>query len=353
MDASDILNLPRERPGAAGPAPKIKPPLTKKPDGVSREVFALTKGLPCVVPTAATAYKERRKLDKATPWRWREFTNSARDDGARFHHWAKKNDNDEYYFAQYNKTMTVDKYTDEEYAAYFEDNDWTKPETDTLFELCQRLDTRFITVADRLENRSVEDVKARYYAIARKLLDVRGRYSDEELTTMPLYRFQYDKDYDVRRKTQLNQLHRRTPADEAEEAKLLAELKAVDETLKKDQKLRTRARKQAESAHQNLEQPDLDSGLTVTQGRASRDAKRTRVTKQEKFNAKSPRGGPAARGGFRNAVADDTPEGKVQRKLLDLGVDLWPLPVASVTIAHSELVDSLTKLVELETKLRS
>lgn len=101
----------------------------------------------------------------------------------------------EYYFAQYNKTMTVDKYTDEEYAAYFEgllaapcpvtptlltytvtpglyeyttvcdcisqclvlaDNDWTKPETDTLFELCQRLDTRFITVADRLENRSVE-----------------------------------------------------------------------------------------------------------------------------------------------------------------------------------------------------
>lgn len=39
----------------------------------------------------------------------------------------------------------------------------------------------------------MQDVKARYYAIARKLLDVRGRYSDEELTTMPLYRFQYDK----------------------------------------------------------------------------------------------------------------------------------------------------------------
>jgi len=363
MDASDILNIPRgEKPTAA---PKIKPPVTKKPDGVSREVFALTKGMPCVVPTTANTYKERRQVGKAVPWRWKDFGNSARSDELRLLHWAKKADlNDDYYFTQYNKTMNIDTYTDEEYGNYFEDNDWTKPETDKLFELCQRLDTRFITVADRLDGRSVEDVKARYYCIARKLLDVRGQYSDEELATMPLFRFQYDKDYDVRRKTQLNSLHNRTPADEAEEAKLIAKLKAVDETLKRDQKLRTRARKQqAETANAGREREAIQEqgpssprrdrdrdNLTVTQGRAQREAtKRQRVSHPvyhylQKEKAKPP--GPRA------VDPDDTTEKKVQRRLEELGVDAWPLPVANVTVAHSDLVDDLTKLVELEQRLR-
>jgi len=247
--------------------------------------------------------------------------------------------------------MTVDKYNDDEYTSYFEDNDWTKPETDKLFELCQRLDTRFITVADRMENRTVEDVKARYYTIARKLLDVRGQFTDDELSTMPLYRFQYDKDYDIRRKQQLNSLHRRTPADEAEEAKLVAELKAVDETLKKDQKLRTRARKQAESALQNVEVADRN--VTVTAARPMRENKRQRTAaSSNKFTMKVK--GVTDRRGLRGGDgADDTPEGRVQRKLQELGVDPWPLPVASITMAHSELVDDLNKLVELEHRLRS
>ena len=38
-------------------------------------------------------------------------------------------------------------------------------------------------------------------------------------------------DYDVRRKEQLNQLMRRTPADEAEEAVLVAELQVPPVTL--------------------------------------------------------------------------------------------------------------------------
>jgi len=343
FDASDILNIPRERTGPAV-APKIKPPTTKKPDGVSREVFALTAGMPCVVPTAASAYKERRHLGKATPWRWKEFSNSARSDEVKFYHWAKKNDNDEYYFTTFNKTMTVDKYTDEEYTAHFEDDSWTKPETDKLFELCQRLDTRFITVADRLENRSVEDVKARYYSIARKLLDVRGQYNDDELSTMPLYRFQYDKEYDVRRKAQLNQLHKRTPADEVEEAKLIAELKAVDETLKRDQKLRVQARKKATAASHMDDPPSPRD--TITSGRPVREAKRQRTTRPSNKN----KGAPI---GMRVVEPDEPPEAKVQRKLQQLGVDSWPLPVANVTIAHSALVDDLMKLVELEAKLRA
>ena len=89
--------------------------------------------------------------------------------------------------------MRIDVYTDKEYADHFEDANWTKEETDNLFALCKRLDTRFIAIADRMENRSVEDVKGRFYSVTRKLLDVRRQHSNEKLSSMPLYRFAYDK----------------------------------------------------------------------------------------------------------------------------------------------------------------
>lgn len=41
---------------------------------------------------------------------------------------------------------------------------WTKEETDQLFELCERLDLRFIVIADRFpSSRTVEELKDRYY----------------------------------------------------------------------------------------------------------------------------------------------------------------------------------------------
>jgi hypothetical protein len=334
----------------------------------------------------------------------------------------------EYYFATFNKTMTHFEYTDQEYTANFEDASWTKEETDKLFFLCNRLDTRFIAIADRLEGRSVEDVKSRYYNIARKLLDIRGEYNDDELASMPLYRFQYDKDYDVRRKAQLNQLHNRTKEDEAEEAKVLSELKALDETLKKDAKLRTKARKQAEAVQSAAFPPPWDLttlhvnctmyhdtvcgaqealGLkkgyqeeeeeeelparrgggreTVTTGRPQREVKRPKRETAPSFKAQA-----AARGrllvdeyarpcswflypemtlvtslyliltlvtvidaGYRGELEEDiSVEGRVKLKLHELGVDEWPLPVASVTIAHTALLDDINKLVALETQLR-
>lgn len=43
--------------------------------------------------------------------------------------------------------------------------DWSKEETDQLFELCERFDLRFIVIADRFPTaRSVEDLKSRYYS---------------------------------------------------------------------------------------------------------------------------------------------------------------------------------------------
>jgi len=257
--------------------------------------------------------------------------------------------------------MAVDTYNDKEYAEQFEDTagdkaPWTREETDKLFALCQRLDTRFITVADRMENRSVEDVKARYYSVARKLLDTRGKYSDDQLSTMPLYRFQYDKEYDVRRKEQLNQLHSRTKEDEEEEAVLMTELKAIDGCLKADSKLRTRVRKAQEAA---LRPPEPEEDLaprgsrrgepdTVTLRRPKREsAKRIKFERPSEApaeSAKVPRG-------FRGVDVDDSAEGRLKVKLQELGVDEWPLPIANVTVAHSRLIVDLNRLVALEMKL--
>ena len=68
------------------------------------------------------------------------------------------------------QSVDVPTYSELEYQQYLHDDGWTKQETDYLFELCRRFDTRFIVIADRWDrlrfpNRTVEDFKERYYGI--------------------------------------------------------------------------------------------------------------------------------------------------------------------------------------------
>ena len=47
------------------------------------------------------------------------------------------------------------RYTAEEYSQYFVDNSlsaWTKEETDTLFDMCEQFELRWLVIADRWEN---------------------------------------------------------------------------------------------------------------------------------------------------------------------------------------------------------
>ncbi len=107
---------------------------------------------------------KRPKLERRVdPWAWLSFENPARPDQFQLHHWAKiKEQGEPYQFARFNKKVEVIKYTDEEYKAVIEpvsnDNDhknlqqwcdWSKVETDVLFDLCERFQLRFIVIADR------------------------------------------------------------------------------------------------------------------------------------------------------------------------------------------------------------
>ncbi|KAI9610910.1 hypothetical protein H4Q26_008755 [Puccinia striiformis f. sp. tritici PST-130] len=87
-----------------------------------------------------------------------------------------------YRFARYNTTSNVFSYTTEEYYHLLRDDHWTKAETDYLFDLLNTYDLRFPVVHDRYEfggshERSLDDLKARYYSICQNLIPHRPNLS--------------------------------------------------------------------------------------------------------------------------------------------------------------------------------
>lgn len=106
--------------------------------------------------------KKERNLKKAVDkWVWHGFSNPARNDSLVLHHWTKAKDTDEAYpFSRFNRKVEVIRYTDEEYAQLSDNlkfkagglaivTDWSKEETDHLFDLCEQFSLRFIVIADR------------------------------------------------------------------------------------------------------------------------------------------------------------------------------------------------------------
>jgi DNA methyltransferase 1-associated protein 1 len=70
--------------------------------------------------------------------------------------------------------VPVPAYTDAEYLQHLHNESWSRQETDHLFDLCRRFDLRFIVIRDRWDrsrfpDRSVEDLKERYYDICATL----------------------------------------------------------------------------------------------------------------------------------------------------------------------------------------
>ena len=76
------------------------------------------------------------------------------------------------------QSADIPAFSDLEYQQHLHDEHWTKQETDHLFDLCKRFDLRFVVMQDRWDresfgNRSVEDLKERYYNICNILTKVR------------------------------------------------------------------------------------------------------------------------------------------------------------------------------------
>lgn len=186
----------------------------------------------------------------------------------------------DYKFARLNKKIICFVYTDTEYEEHlnFLSSEWTKEQTDELFALCRQFDLRWPVIADRLSfDKSIEQIKDRYYSIARALIDVRANTDElkKKAKTHPIVTNAYDYgsvcdgcivwsivflyspyvskhflntciDHEVKRKQQLERMFARPREEEEKELYIREQLKKIEaikkrrqEEAKKEQKKQT------------------------------------------------------------------------------------------------------------------
>ncbi|CCM01759.1 uncharacterized protein FIBRA_03825 [Fibroporia radiculosa] len=225
-DVRSILSLPN--PSTPGPSQ-----VRKAPNTTERSTPALTTQL------AKPQLKQKPNLGGGgrVKWEWRPFKNDARSDSLKLSHWARAGTDPEaeYGFSKYNVQPVSFVYSQDDYARFLEDNEWTKEETDYLFDLVREYDLRWYIVHDRYgyadgPERTLEDLKDRYYTVCRRLVKNRPWAGDEAGKTQLLSSLQFDKDREVMRKNYIASLENRTELQKAEEDALYVELKRLEQS---------------------------------------------------------------------------------------------------------------------------
>lgn len=246
-DLRSALSLPATAPSQSQPR-KSAPQPSKKPEGISRELYALIG--PSAPSLAANLAKPRLKQKPnfsgrgTTKWEWRPISHPARGDTLQLGHWVKANEPDnEYLFAKYDVQPAKYTYSDEEYSTLLEDNEWSKEETDYLFNIAHDYDLRWYVIHDRYEfldgpPRAIEDLKDRYYSCCRKLIRSRPWSGDEASKSQLLNNYQFDKEREKMRKNYIASLEERKQEEIAEEEALFIELKRLEQNERKFRKER-------------------------------------------------------------------------------------------------------------------
>ncbi|KAK6508342.1 swr complex subunit [Arthrobotrys conoides] len=255
-DVRDVLGID---PGALEPRqPPLKKQRTveKRPDGITRELYALLGENAPPVAVVEHRFKDKPKfLGSVAPWREQTFKNPARKDGLELKHWVRQSSLQEtggldgelegaggqqplpldYQFAKFNIKINVLEYSDAEYDAVLKDDDWSRQETDYLFNLIKEYDLRWVVIADRFEfegkDRTMEDLKARYYSVCRNVMEMRTPVTMMSAEESALYTaMHYNKEQEVERKRIVQMQLYRTPAEVEHEQHLIAELRRIHDS---------------------------------------------------------------------------------------------------------------------------
>jgi DNA methyltransferase 1-associated protein 1 len=281
---------------------------------MSREVVALhgDRPPPVAIVDSSKVYRKRFKRDfKPSRWEHVDFANSARDDGLLLKHWRKKKTapppaqvtNDvngdimeidsqpvlgptptDYEFAKFNVEITVPTFTDEQYERFLVDRtgDWSQEETEYLLDVIKTYHQKWPVIYDRYEwkvtvpqstvegeeknatvaapvrERSMEEMKARYYFICAKSMEfslpngVAGM-NTEEFALHDQYT-KFNPELERRRKQLAWALCLREEKDIREEEFLLSELQRIMISAQKFETERAELRQRLEIA------PTLSSG---------------------------------------------------------------------------------------------
>lgn len=218
------------------------------------------------------------------------FSNQARSDGLLLKHWRKKKDvnaatfpatpaesnaasemeqderivktEPDYHYAKFNVKLPRPEYTNDEYETHFKSEDWDKSETDYLMGIAIEYDLRWIVIADRYEytpseqkpagessmavtmqakTRTMEDMKARYYNVAAKIMALRHPMSSMSNAEFEVHEkmTKFDPKLEAARKKLAETLLSRSLDEVKEEESLLAELKRMvskDESFSQERK---------------------------------------------------------------------------------------------------------------------
>lgn len=212
------------------------------------------------------------------------FLNQARDDGLVLKHWRRKpttappvqdgedmpmeeGENSESYienngdYLKYNIEVDIPTFSDEEYDAYLRSDDWSREETDYLFQVIKDYSYRWAVIWDRYDyqlannshltqetvngdasqalaalpfappkQRTLEDLKARFYHISAKLMKLRipeMQMDAEQYTTYEMLS-KFNPELEGNRKLLAAALMNRSMDEVKEEEFLLAELQRIN-----------------------------------------------------------------------------------------------------------------------------
>ncbi|OEL33086.1 SWR1-complex protein 4 [Dichanthelium oligosanthes] len=300
MDAKDILGLPKT-PFASSQEKKSRPPKEpqRKPDGVSREVYALTGGVGMapLMPTIEASHLKRRPAAEKEKVR---VVNGVPPTG-------------DYQFAKYNKKVDVLKYTDEEYEKYLIDP-----------------------------------------VVSRSLLIHRAR-SFDDVSGNPLVKDSYDAAHDTERKRALSALLSQTKQQERKDAETLAEAKRIMESRAASKNVDEAGMPSSSdnamvpvdgvsplsSTHPPLTHPNTAANSSIPNSlRTLRVYLRTHALDQMVQAA-------SASAGLRVIK-------RVDQTLQDLGVNLKPkVPTKAVCVEHLELRNEILTLLNLQKQLQN
>ncbi|TQD78494.1 hypothetical protein C1H46_035947 [Malus baccata] len=388
MDAKDILGLSKtSHPASQEKKSRPVKESQRKPDGISREVYALIGGVPPLMPAVEPLQlKKRPPTDEKITWQWLPFTSSARKDNLQLYHWvgfvpyvlnlalcfqitwqwlpftsSARKDNlqlyhwvrvvngvppiGDYSFAKYNKSVDVVKYTDEEYEKHLTDDMWTKEETDQLFELCQQFDLRFIVIADRFpSSRTVEELKERYYKVSRSILIARAAASPGDVSEHPIVKEPYKFTQERDRKRALSMVLSQTKHQERKDSENAKESELpitfnVERAIVPGETLSPSSNSELPSAMVAPSTSMAENTSTLASLRMLRVYLRTYALDQMIQAASSS-------AGLRTIK-------RVEQSLQELGVNLKPrVPTKSVCAQHLELRKEILTLLNLQKQLQ-
>ncbi|KAL5345105.1 swr complex subunit [Pseudogymnoascus australis] len=253
LDVRDMLDLPN----SAGPRPAKKQKLTNaRPNlkGLQREVQSLGGDNPISIVPAVPQFKKRRLVSRkpAAKWELKPFKNSAREDDMTLKHWRRKvevppkqesqegeggekvesevkEELDDSAFAKFNVQVNIPKYDDEHARLRPQMAPSLGPLRIPARPSPSTEGAESTALVPEVKPRTLEDLKARYYDVAAKMMSVHRPVQFMSQVEFSLHQLMssFNPVQEALRKRFAENAMSRSSEERREEESLLIELKRI------------------------------------------------------------------------------------------------------------------------------